>query len=135
MKKLRVTVDGKVFDVIVEMSDHPAGAPRAAVTTPIAPPPSAGAAPAAPVAAPSAPTAAHGPVGASAGAVPSPLAGKVVSVDVKLGDTVSDGAQLVTLEAMKMNTFVYAGRSGVVSAIHVKSGDAVEEGAALLVIG
>lgn len=129
MKKLRVTVDGKVFDVTVEMSDHPAGAPRTDATPPTA------AAPAAPVAAPPAPTAAHGPVGASAGAVPSPLAGKVVSVDVKLGDAVSDGAQLVTLEAMKMNTFVYAGKAGVISAIHVKSGDAVEEGAALLVIG
>jgi glutaconyl-CoA/methylmalonyl-CoA decarboxylase subunit gamma len=45
------------------------------------------------------------------------------------------GAQLVTLEAMKMNTFVYADRAGTVTAINAKPGDAVEEGAPLLTIG
>jgi biotin carboxyl carrier protein len=71
---------------------------------------------------------------AVSGAVLSPLAGKVVAVDVKPGMEVAEGAQVVTLEAMKMNTFVYAPKAGQVSAVHVNPGDAVEEGAALLTI-
>ena len=86
-----------------------------------------------PVAAPASarPAAAAAP----AGAVPSPLAGKVVSIDVKVGQAVVEGAQLLTLEAMKMNTFVYAPKAGTVSAVHVNAGDAVEEGAALVTLG
>ncbi len=67
--------------------------------------------------------------------MPSPLAGKVVSIDVKLGQTVEVGAQVATVEAMKMNTYIYAPKSGAVSAILVNPGDGVEEGTALLRIG
>ncbi len=130
MKKLRITVDGKTFDVTVEMLDAPATASVAA------PAPVATVAPAsvsAPVAAPAParPAAAAAP----AGAVPSPLAGKVVSIDIKVGQAVAEGAKLLTLEAMKMNTFVYAPKAGTVSAVHVNPGDAVEEGAALVTLG
>lgn len=130
MKKLRITVDGKTFDVTVEMLDAPATAP-VAVPAPVATVASASVS--APVAAPAParPAAAAAP----AGAVPSPLAGKVVSIDVKVGQAVAEGAQLLTLEAMKMNTFVYAPKAGTVSAVHVNAGDAVEEGAALVTLG
>jgi biotin carboxyl carrier protein len=64
--------------------------------------------------------------------VPSPLSGKVVSIDVQVGQAVAEGAQLLTLEAMKMNTFVYAPKAGKVSAILVHPGDGVEEGATLV---
>lgn len=129
MKKLRITVDGRVFDVTVELADETAPtAPRpvaAATSAPLV---------AAPIAAAPVPVAhAHAP--APAGAVCSPLAGKVVSIDVKVGATVAVGAQLVTLEAMKMNTFVYADRAGTVTAVSAKPGDAVEEGGALLTLG
>ncbi len=124
MKKLRVTVDGKVFEVTVEMTDEPA----AATTMPAAASPAAPAASAPSVATPG-PAAVAGP-----GSVCSPLAGKIVSIDVQPGATIAVGVQLVTIEAMKMNTFVYADRAGTVAAIQVKPGDAVEEGAALLVI-
>lgn len=126
MKKLRITVDGKVFEVSVEMLDegtpHGAapGAPLASASVPV---------PAAP------PAAARPPAsGGAAGVVPSPLAGKVVAIDIKPGQTVAEGAQLLTLEAMKMNTFVYAPRGGTVAAVHVAPGDAVEEGAALVTL-
>ena len=109
MKKLRITVDGRVFDVTVELADDTAAAaPRPAA--PAAPTPVASA----PVAATPVPAAA---APAAAGAVCSPLAGKVVSIDVKVGAVVAVGAQLVTIEAMKMNTFVYADRAGTVTAI------------------
>lgn len=126
MKKLRVTVDGKVFEVTVEMADEPA-----AVSTKTAASPAGTAA--APVAAVAPTPVASGTV--APGAVRSPLAGKIVSIDVQTGAPVAVGAQLVTIEAMKMNTFVYADRAGTVTAINTKPGDAVEEGAALLVIG
>lgn len=125
IKKLRVTVDGKAFEVAVEILDEPAlgvaAAPAPVASAPIS----------APIAAPAPKPAAPA---AGGGAVPSPLAGKVVSIDVKPGQAVAEGAQLLTLEAMKMNTFVYAPKAGTVATVHVNPGDAVEEGAALVTL-
>lgn len=122
MKKLRVTVEGKVYEVLVEILDDvpPVGAPP----VPAAP---VSAAPVAPAAAPAAPAAAT-----DAGAVVSPLAGKVVSIEVKPGQTLAAGAQVATVEAMKMNTYIYAPKAGRVSEVLVQAGDAVAEGAVLL---
>jgi len=132
MKKLRVTVEGKAYEVLVEMLDeagHPAPARPAVVSAPIQAAPVSAPIVSAPVSAP----AAKGPAGA--GDVPSPLAGKVVSIDVKVGQAVEEGAQVATVEAMKMNTYIYAPKAGTVSAILVNPGDGVEEGTALLRIG
>jgi biotin carboxyl carrier protein len=131
MKKLRVTVEGKVYEVLVEVLDEGAPSAHAPVAatnngSPIAA--------SAPVAAPAAAASRSAPT-AGAGDVTSPLAGKVVSIDVKTGDTVAEGAQLVTVEAMKMNTYVFAPKAGRVSAILVNAGDGVEEGAVILRIG
>ncbi len=49
-----------------------------------------------------------------------------------MGDPVKEGDQLLTLEAMKMNTFIFADRNGKVAAILAKEGDSVEEGQALV---
>jgi len=126
MKKLRVTVDGKPYDVLVEIIDdgsdpdparpavHPAHVASAHVSAPA-------------VSAPSH----HGPA-AAAGDVPSPLAGKVVSIEVKIGQKVEANTQLLTLEAMKMNTYVFAPAAGTVGEILVAPGDAVEEGQVLV---
>lgn len=64
-----------------------------------------------------------------------PLSGKLVSVEVKLGQQVTDGQQVATIEAMKMNTYVYASRSGKVEAIAAQPGDAIQEGALIVRIG
>ena len=128
MKKLRITVDGKVFDVVVESLDEQgnpvAGQPAAPAfqQTSIAPPPSSAPKPAA-AAAPAGP-----------GTVTSPLAGRIVSIDCQLGQKVASGAQLATVEAMKMNTFVYAERDGTVAEIHVSPADVVEEGQVLVTL-
>ncbi|MDX6766370.1 MAG: biotin/lipoyl-containing protein [Candidatus Methylacidiphilales bacterium] len=131
IKKLRVTIEGKAYEVDVEVLDtgHPAVVPVSApAPAPVArtSPPSP-ATPAAPAA--SSPTAPAGP-----GSILSPLAGRVVAVGVQVGQEVKEGDQLLTLEAMKMNTFVNANRSGKVTALHVAVGDAVEEGQAMLQI-
>jgi biotin carboxyl carrier protein len=129
MKKLRVTVEGKSYEVLVEIVGES--------TSPV-PVQSQAAASAAPASVAPTPVAlAQAPAKAAAGAgdIPSPLAGKVVSIDVKVGQAVDEGAQVATVEAMKMNTYIYAPKSGTVSAILVNAGDGVEEGSPLLRIG
>jgi biotin carboxyl carrier protein len=124
MKKLRVTVDGKPYEVLVEILDEgsppsrPASLPSAHVES-------------AHVSAPKS-SAAAGSGPAVAGDVPSPLAGKVVAIDVKPGQQVEANAQLLTLEAMKMNTYVFAPAAGTVKEVLVHPGDAVEEGQVLV---
>lgn len=125
IKKLRVTVEGKAYDVTVEVLEE--GQARiASAPTPVAAAPAPVAAAPAPAPAPA--PAAAAPAAAGAGDVPSPLAGKVVSIDVKIGAQVKEGQNIVTLEAMKMNTYVTAPADGTVSAILVAPGDSVEEG-------
>ena len=135
MKKLRITVDGKVFDVSVELLDQVSSTTAAPAPAPVAAPAPAASAP---VAAPSpapAPAPAPTPAAAGAGDVPSPLAGKVVSLDVAAGASVKAGDQILTLEAMKMNTIIYAPASGTLTAFCVNPGDTVQEGQALAKIG
>lgn len=130
MKKLRVTVEGKAYEVLVELLDETGPAPAAPA---VAPAPVAAPAALAPISAPAASPAAPKPAAAGgAGDIPSPLAGKVVSIDVKVGQAVAEGAQVATVEAMKMNTYIYAPRAGTVAAVLVNPGDGVEEGAPLL---
>ena len=89
-----------------------------------------------PVAAP-APVATPAPSAASGSGtpIPSPLAGKVVSLDVKPGTAVKEGDQVLTLEAMKMNTVIYAPKAGTVNSFCVAPGDTVAEGQPLAYMG
>jgi len=57
----------------------------------------------------------------------APLAGKVLSVAVGVGDRVEEDDEVLVLEAMKMETVVYAPCDGEVTAVTVKVGDQVEE--------
>ena len=131
-KKLRITVEGKAYDVTVDTLD---AAAAVAAPAPVAAAPAPVAAAPAPVAAPAPAPKAAAPAASGAGVLKSPLAGKVDSIDVKVGDTITDGQTVVTLEAMKMKTTVPSDGPGVVKAIHVKVGDAVEEGQALVTVG
>lgn len=129
MKKLRITVDGKVFDVSVELLDQVS-------STTAAPVPAAAPAPAPAASAPvAAPAPAPAPAPAGTGDIPSPLAGKVVSLDVAPGTAVKAGDQIMTLEAMKMNTIIYAPSAGTITAFCVSAGDTVQEGQPLAKIG
>ncbi len=121
IKKLRVTVDGKAFDVTVEIPDeshaHHAPAPASAAPVHAAPPPTPAPAAAAPAARSAAP-----------GDIPSPLSGRVTAVIAQTGQAVKEGDHILTLEAMKMNTFVFAPTAGKIAAILVAVGDTVDEG-------
>ena len=128
-KQFRITLNGKSYDVVAEIMEDEGGASVSASPGKRRPSRSAGAAAVAP-------TSARKPAAATGetGAVPSPLAGKVVSIDVGKGDSVEAGQKIITLEAMKMNTVVSSPASGTVKEIHVTAGEAVEEGQSLLTI-
>ena len=54
------------------------------------------------------------------------------AVVVQTGQAVKEGDHLVTLEAMKMNIYIYAPKTGKVAAVLVNPGDAVKEGSVIL---
>lgn len=128
MKQLKITVNNKTYDVTVEvLGEQPNLRPAAPSPAPVA-----AAAPVlrpAPVASP-----APAPVAAGVGAVPSPMAGVVLRIPVQVGDAVSEGQELIVLEAMKMETPVLSPMAGKVKAILVQQGDAATEGQALVEI-
>jgi biotin carboxyl carrier protein len=117
MKQLRVTVHGKTYEVTVEMLDS-SGQPTEQKTVSVK--------------SASALSVTAAPSSGDLGSVPSPLAGKIIAVQVTQGQEVKQGDQVVTLEAMKMNTYIYAPKDGKVAEILVKVGDAVAEGQSLI---
>ena len=104
MKNYTITVNGNVYDVVVEegaSSGAPAAAPKAA---------SAGA----------------GSVKVEAGA-----AGKVFKIEASVGQAVKKGDPVVIIEAMKMEIPVVAPQDGTVASIDCAVGDPCEAGACL----
>jgi pyruvate carboxylase len=58
--------------------------------------------------------------------VGAPIPGLVTALSVSVGAKVAKGDKLAVLEAMKMQTTIYAPVDGVVDQIPVQVGDAVE---------
>ena len=108
MKNYTITVNGNVYDVVVEEGASTGAAPKAA--------------PAAPKAA----SAGAGSVRIEAGA-----AGKVFKIEASAGQAVKKGDAVVILEAMKMEIPVVAPQDGTVASIDVAVGDPVEAGTLL----
>lgn len=69
---------------------------------------------------------------ADAGALKSPMPGKIVQVLAESGAKVRKGAPLIVMEAMKMEQTLAAGMDTVVASVHVGTGDQVEAGAVLV---
>jgi biotin carboxyl carrier protein len=134
IKRLRVTVDGNSYDVTVEVPEEESNPTGSAAPVISAPPPRPASAPA-PAPAPVAAAAPQSSGPSGPGDVPCPLSGRVITVVVQLNQDVKEGDHLVTIEAMKMNTFVFAPRGGKVTAIKTEVGAVVEEGQALVTIG
>src|SRR5438309_3728347 len=66
--------------------------------------------------------------------VRAPMQGTVVAIDVSPGDAVPAAAQLLVMEAMKMEHVVAAPVGGIVRVVHVAAGDTVYEGSPLVVL-
>ena len=130
-KHLRITVEGKVYEVIVEDVSEDAGSTF--YQMPEAGAPAAGA-PLAPAARPA--PAAPSPPSREAGAKDkvAPLGGVIVEIPVREGDKVKAGDKVALIEAMKMKTMVAADHDGTVKNIQVKVGDAVDAGQVLMTI-
>lgn len=60
--------------------------------------------------------------------VPAPMPGAVVAIAVAMGEEVAAGQKLATLEAMKMETTLYAERAGKIAEVLVRPGTQVEGG-------
>lgn len=119
MKNYTITVNGNVYDVVVEEG----ASNGAAAPAPVAPKAAPKAAPA-PAAAPK--TAGAGSIKVEAGA-----AGKVFKVEASVGQAVKKGDAVIIIEAMKMEIPVVAPEDGTVASIDVAVGDPVEAGAVL----
>ncbi len=62
----------------------------------------------------------------------APIPGVIISISVKIGDTVKPGQELCMLEAMKMKNPIRAVRHGKIEDIIVNVGDHVKHGQLLL---
>ena len=130
MKKMRITLEGKAYEVTVELLEDTASSvlqTPAGVHSPVQVPPFAVS------------TAVEKPVSVTPVvegciAVSCPMAGKVFKCLVKPGDQVTHNQVVIVLDAMKMETPVVAPVAGVVRTVLFKEGDSVDEGDCLLQI-
>jgi len=124
--KLKVAVDGKSYEVDIEVVEQ---------ETPLLgvggymPMPSPVRIPAPP---PAAPVAAGAPVENEDKVCRSPISGIVVRVSAQSGQQIQVGDPLVVLEAMKMETNITAPIAARISKVNVAAGDSVQGGQVLV---
>jgi len=106
--RLRLTVGGRPVTLARAQTKLQAGSDASAATTPVA---------------------------VEQNALVSPLFGKVISVDVKAGESVDSGQSLVVLEAMKMESVLRADGKHTIKEVLVKEGDGVQKGQLIMRYG
>jgi len=111
MKVYKVTVNGNVYEITLEVID------KSEVK----------AAPAAP----KAPVAPAAPVAAGNTTITAPMPGTILKVNVQNGASVKKGDVLMVLEAMKMENEIMAPADGTVASVSVSNGASVEAGTVL----
>ncbi len=114
MKKLKITVNGRSYDVAVEEIED--GKADVAATVETAPPK------------PAAPAAGDGDP------VTAPMPGNIMKILVSAGGSVKRGDVLLILEAMKMENEICAPRDGVVTSVTVAVGETVDSGRVLMTL-
>lgn len=66
--------------------------------------------------------------------IKSPMPGSIVKLEVEKGQKVAEGDPLIVVEAMKMETSLYASIDGVVTEVFVKAGEQVDSDKILMVV-
>jgi biotin carboxyl carrier protein len=129
MKMLRITLQGKTYEVGVEVlvTESPAAA-----SAPVHAAPAAVVASAPPARAPAAAAPAAAASAAGGHTVTSPMPGVVMKLNVAIGQEVAKDQVVLVLDAMKMESPIYAPCAGTVSSILVRETDAVVEGQVLI---
>ena len=132
MKKYNVTVNGVVYEVVVEEADGTAVSAPAATPAPVAAPVAAPAPKATPAPAAAAPKAsgAQGSI-----KVVAPMPGTILKLNVKVGDTLKANDLVCILEAMKMENEIFTAEGGVVKSIEAAQGASVNAGDVIITLG
>jgi biotin carboxyl carrier protein len=134
MKKLRITVRGISYEVLVDVIEDtddysgdplPAGVGRGRRRP-------AAASPAAPATAPAAGPLPQTPAAVDPDTIAAPIAGTVQKVFVVAGGEIEAKAPVVLLDAMKMDTYIYAPRKGRIREVAIQPGQTVQIGAPLI---
>lgn len=124
MSKYRITLDGKTYEMDVELlGANGAVIAPAKVAAPVAAAPVA----VAPKAAP-APAAAKSAANAGSGSVVAPMPGTILKVLKKDGDAVKAGDVVLVLEAMKMENEITAPVDGAIASLSLAEGSTVGGG-------
>lgn len=113
MKVYKVKVNGKVYEVEVEACDEVKGnieAPKTEVKVD------------------------DTPVATGAKTINAPIAGKVLSIKVNVGDVVKLGQTVAIIEAMKLENEIQSAVEGKVAAIKVAEGSDVKNKDVLIVL-
>ena len=120
---VQVSVDGTVYQVEIPEStgDRASGVEATFAPKPVAP----AADPAPAVSRPSIPDSLDD------GVVRSPMPGRILSVNVSVGDTVKKGQPIFILESMKMENTIASSIDGTVTSVHVAVSDSVQHGQTL----
>ena len=153
MKRYRVTIDGRIYDVEIDDPNarpvtarlsgvaysvdvepgrvNDAGPQQEARAEPapgdVLEPPTALAEPPTALAEPT-----GGPIGAGPRAMTAPIPGVVASVAAEAGQTIERGDELLTLDAMKMLNVIRSPWAGTIATMHVEKGDRVVQGEPLV---
>lgn len=117
MKKLMITVLGKTYEVLVEDMGEVANDPVSYAEHTVVP------------SVPLPPVERN-----TETRVTAPMSGTVLGITVAVGDDVTAGAPLMTLEAMKMQNEIPAPKDGTIREILVRQGDSVSTGTLLFII-
>ena len=122
--KLKITIDGKPYEVEIEVDESESTpmpyAPATVAPAPLAPPPLA-----APAASP------NGSVSDDK-VCRSPMVGIIVRINVQPGQQVQKDDAILVLEAMKMETTITSPITGKVKSVPVSASESVQSGQVLV---